>query len=176
MTRFRNSGEPAHAIRDDVGACVGAPVEVRFTDPGGELSSSELPGLLLDELQVECRDYEPNADLLLAGGATVTETMHSHCLRSLCPVTAQPDVGSVLISYSGPQIDRGSLLQYIVSYREHNDFHEACVEQMYLDIRERCATQKLSVYARYQRRGGIDINPFRTDFESDPENLRVWRQ
>jgi 7-cyano-7-deazaguanine reductase len=106
----------------------------------------------------------------------VTEELHSHLLRSLCPVTDQPDTGSVLIRYRGSPIDRASLLRYIVSYRKHNDFHETCVERMYLDIRDRCKPEALSVYARYNRRGGIDINPFRSDFESSAENTRLWRQ
>jgi 7-cyano-7-deazaguanine reductase len=91
-------------------------------------------------------------------------------------VTNQPDLGSVLIRYAGPRIDRAALLRYIVSYRCHQDFHENCVERMFVDIERRCAPQKLTVYARYQRRGGIDINPFRSNFEDDPDNLRLWRQ
>jgi 7-cyano-7-deazaguanine reductase len=82
----------------------------------------------------------------------------------------------VLICYQGPRIDRASLLRYIVSYRRHQDFHENCVERMFLDIAERCGAKKLTVYARYQRRGGIDINPFRSNFEAAPGNLRLWRQ
>jgi len=97
-------------------------------------------------------------------------------LRSLCPVTGQPDIGSVLVSYRGPRIDREGLLRYIVSYRQHQDFHEACVESMFMDIRERCGAEQLSVYARYQRRGGIDINPFRSNFEASAPNTRLWRQ
>jgi 7-cyano-7-deazaguanine reductase len=85
-------------------------------------------------------------------------------------------MGSVLIRYRGPKIDRASLLKYIVSYRRHNDFHEACVERMFVDIKARCNPEKLTVYARYNRRGGLDINPFRSDFETTAENLRLWRQ
>ena len=142
MTRFGHVSEPLGAIRHDVGACTGAPVEVRFTPAGGELRSVDLPGRPLDELAVECSDFRPNPGLLDAAGETVTESLHSHSLRSLCPVTAQPDIGSILVSYEGPQIDPASLLRYIVSYREHNDFHEACVERMFLDIKERCRTQR----------------------------------
>ena len=104
------------------------------------------------------------------------EDLYSDALRSLCPVTGQPDLGSVLIGYEGPRIDRASLLRYIVSYRQHQDFHENCVERMFVDIVEHCGAQKLTVYARYQRRGGIDINPFRSNFEDAPGNLRLWRQ
>ena len=108
--------------------------------------------------------------------AIVREDLYSHLLRGLCPVTNQPDSGSILVSYRGPQIDREALLKYIVSYREHNDFHENCVERMYVDIMARCQPEQLTVYARYHRRGGIDINPFRSNFEDDPPNVRLWRQ
>ncbi|MCH7855080.1 MAG: NADPH-dependent 7-cyano-7-deazaguanine reductase QueF, partial [Proteobacteria bacterium] len=102
--------------------------------------------------------------------------LHSHRLRSNGPVTNQPDLGSVLVRYRGPQINRSSLLQYIVSYRQHNDFHEACVERMFTDIKKCCRPDQLTVYARYTRRGGIDINPFRSDFEAIAQNTRLWRQ
>jgi 7-cyano-7-deazaguanine reductase len=91
-------------------------------------------------------------------------------------VTGQPDLASVLFSYEGPRIDRASLLRYVVSYRRHQDFHESCVERMFVDLLERCGPEKLTVYARYQRRGGIDINPFRSNFEKTARNLRLWRQ
>jgi 7-cyano-7-deazaguanine reductase len=107
---------------------------------------------------------------------SIEEALHSHLLRSNCPVTNQPDMGSVLIRYRGPKIDRASLLKYIVSFRQHNDFHEACVERMFVDIKACCHPEKLTVYARYNRRGGLDINPFRSDFETSAENLRLWRQ
>ena len=102
--------------------------------------------------------------------------LHSHLLRSNCPVTNQPDSGSILVRYRGARIEPAGLLGYIVSFRQHNDFHEACVERMFVDIRRRCRPEALTVYARYNRRGGIDINPFRSDFEDTPENLRLWRQ
>ncbi len=98
---------------------------------------------------------------------------------SLLPVLASrhPEhTGSVLASYTGPRIDRAGLLRYIASYRQHQDFHETCVERIFLDIMERCKAEKLTVYARYQRRGGIDINPFRSNFEDEPPNPRLWRQ
>jgi 7-cyano-7-deazaguanine reductase len=120
--------------------------------------------------------FDVDADFLEAGDELVTETLNSHVLRSLCPVTDQPDLGSVMISYKGPQIDRAGLLRYIVSFRQHNDFHEACVERMFMDITQRCKPEKLTVYARYQRRGGIDINPFRSNFEAPPSRIRLRRQ
>jgi len=97
-------------------------------------------------------------------------------LRSLCPVTAQPDIGSLQVSYTGPAIDPEGLLRYVVTFREHQDFHEACIERMFVDIMARCRTQRLTMHARYLRRGGLDINPFRTNCGETPQNLRLWRQ
>ena len=114
--------------------------------------------------------------LLEAGGDAVEESLHTHLLRSLCPVTGQPDSGSLLVSYRGARIVPDSLLRYVVSFRRHQDFHEACVERIFLDIMDRCAPDALTVYARYQRRGGIDINPYRSTDPAPPADLRLWRQ
>lgn len=138
---------------------------------------ARLAGHRLDSLSVDCEVYDVDPTLLSADkNDVVTEDLKSHLLRSRCPVTSQPDSGSVMISYKGPRIDREGLLQYIVSYRQHKDFHESCVERMFMDILAHCQPEKLTVYARYQRRGGIDINPFRSNFESSPPNPRLWRQ
>ncbi len=136
-----------------------------------------LPGGCLDRLDVSLDTFAVDANLLRADPADITEeSLHTHLLRSLCPVTAQPDIGSLSVRYKGPRIDPEALLRYVVSYRQHNDFHEACIERMFIDIQQQCGTESLSVYARYQRRGGLDINPFRSNFEYEPENLRLWRQ
>ena len=111
-----------------------------------------------------------------ADNAAVKETLHSHLLRSLCPVTGQPDSGSIIIAYEGAAIDRAGLLRYIVSHRQHQAFHETCMEGIFIDILRRCKPRSLSVHARYQRRGGIDINPYRCNDNSTPDNLRLWRQ
>jgi 7-cyano-7-deazaguanine reductase len=132
----------------------------------------ELDGLLLDRLDVECTQYQPAPELLRANHeeAPVTETLVSHLLKSNCLVTGQPD-------YSGAQIDQEGLLQYLVSFRNHNEFHEQCVERIFMDIWTRCRPIKLSVYARYTRRGGLDINPFRTSHPGAlPGNVRSARQ
>ena len=97
-------------------------------------------------------------------------------LKSNCPVTGQPDWASLIVRYQGPRIDHASLLQYLVSFREHQDFHEHCVERMFCEIRERCRPQRLLVYARYTRRGGLDINPLRSTHEISAENMRLVRQ
>jgi 7-cyano-7-deazaguanine reductase len=139
----------------------------------------ELDGLLLDRLDVECTQYQPAPELLRANHeeAPVTETLVSHLLKSNCLVTGQPDWGSVQIRNSGAQIDQEGLLQYLVSFRNHNEFHEQCVERIFMDIWTRCRPIKLSVYARYTRRGGLDINPFRTSHPGAlPGNVRSARQ
>ena len=143
----------------------------------------ELDGLNLDRLDIECQESAPGSSptpaLLTAAfdEAPVSEVFTSNLLKSNCLVTGQPDWGSVRISYEGPQIDQGSLLQYIVSFRNHNEFHEQCVERIFMDIWTRCKPIKLSVYARYTRRGGLDINPFRTSYpQAVPQNIRTARQ
>ena len=139
----------------------------------------ELDGLNLDRLDVECTQYTPSPQLLNAAfdEAPVSEVLTSNLLKSNCLVTGQPDWGSVRINYEGPQIDQGGLLQYIVSFRNHNEFHEQCVERIFMDIWTHCKPIKLSVYARYTRRGGLDINPFRTSYpQTVPQNIRTARQ
>ncbi|MBK9441742.1 MAG: NADPH-dependent 7-cyano-7-deazaguanine reductase QueF [Comamonadaceae bacterium] len=139
----------------------------------------ELDGLSLDRLDLECEAYSPAPELLSAATdeEPVSEVLTSNLLRSNCPVTGQPDWGSLQISYFGPQIDQAGLLRYIVSFRNHPGFHEDCVERIYMDILQRCQPHKLSVYARYTRRGGLDINPFRTSYPQPlPSNVRTARQ
>jgi len=179
MSRYDSADTVRRVIEGDLTQYVGAGVHILLCRPETNEGRAvdKLPGTCIDELEVDCDNWDVDADLLAADSSDlVSESLHSHCLRSLCPVTSQADTGSVLIAYEGPKIDPVSLLRYIVSFRQHKDFHEACVERMFLDIKDRCAPDKLSVYARYQRRGGIDINPFRSDFETETLNLRLWRQ
>jgi 7-cyano-7-deazaguanine reductase len=139
----------------------------------------ELDGLSLDRLDVECTRYTPAPELLRANHdeAPVTEVLTSNLLKSNCLVTGQPDWGSVQIRYSGAQIDQEGLLQYLVSFRNHNEFHEQCVERIFMDIWTRCQPIQLVVYARYTRRGGLDINPWRTSHPGAlPPNVRTARQ
>jgi 7-cyano-7-deazaguanine reductase len=139
----------------------------------------ELEGLDLDRLDIECTHYQPAPELLSCDATqpAVEETLCSRLLKSNCLVTGQPDWGSVQIHYSGAPIDQAGLLGYIVSFRNHNEFHEPCVERMFRDIMERCRPHKLAVHARYTRRGGLDINPFRTSFpQALPPNARTARQ
>ena len=118
-----------------------------------------------------------NPDFLQVENETfVSEQLYSHLLKSNCPITNQPDWATVFINYHGKKIDRAGLLKYIISLRLHNEFHEQCVERIYMDILRRCQPEKLTVYARYTRRGGLDINPFRSNFEGNPLNVRLSRQ
>jgi 7-cyano-7-deazaguanine reductase len=139
----------------------------------------EMDGVDLDRLDLTCTDYEPKPELLTAntGEAPVTESLTSRLLKSNCLVTGQPDWGSVRIRYTGPQIDQAGLLRYIVSFRNHNEFHEQCVERIFMDIWRRCQPLKLEVYARYTRRGGLDINPWRSSHPASPPlSVRTARQ
>ena len=139
----------------------------------------ELDGLNLDRLDIECSQYTPAPQLLSAtfDEAPVSEVFTSNLLKSNCLVTGQPDWASVRISYEGPQIDQANLLQYLISFRNHNEFHEQCVERIFMDMWTHCKPIKLSVYARYTRRGGLDINPFRTSYpQAVPPNVRTARQ
>ena len=166
MSRFDTAEDVCSRITSDLSGCADAEVVVSLGPASSASSASikSLPGDCIDDLDVECNVWDVDASLLQADqGNNVSEALHSNLLRSLCPVTSQPDFGSVLVNYEGPEIDSASLLRYIVSFRQHKDFHEACVERMFLDIKERCRPTRLAVYARFQRRGGIDINPFRAD-------------
>ncbi len=177
MTRLDAVEDVSGRIRSDLGRISGAPVNVTLRTGASSAPIETLAGHCIDDLPMHETAPEVDAALLVADDNTIVEeTMHTHLLRSLCPVTGQPDMGSILIHYRGPQVDPSSLLTYVASFRTHQDFHEACVERMFCDIRRTCRTESLSVYARYTRRGGIDINPFRSDFESKPGNTRLWRQ
>jgi 7-cyano-7-deazaguanine reductase len=179
MSPFAAPDAVAATICADLGSVTGAAVEVRLRLPGDPPMPviEQLPGACIDNANIACETRKPDPALLRAEpAAATTESLHSHLLRSLCPVTGQPDIGSVLVTYRGPRIDPAALLRYIVSYRRHQDFHEACVERMFVDILDRCAPESLAIYARYQRRGGIDINPYRATEATDPPNLRLWRQ
>jgi 7-cyano-7-deazaguanine reductase len=184
-TRFESPEAVREAIVRDIGAAVwqqeGQRVGVKLVSPEqfAQEPIQELDGLLLDRLDVDCTQYTPAPELLKAAHdeQPVTETLVSHLLKSNCLVTSQPDWGSVQIRYTGAQIDQAGLLQYLVSFRNHNEFHEQCVERIYMDIMNRCKPTQLAVYARYTRRGGVDINPFRTSHpQALPRNVRTARQ
>ncbi|MBB5392249.1 MULTISPECIES: NADPH-dependent 7-cyano-7-deazaguanine reductase QueF [unclassified Herbaspirillum] len=181
--RLESSAQLLEKLRTDLSAAAGAAVQAALTEPAqfGQLQFGELGGLPLDRLDVEIEaSAHPDASILRAAQdeAVVEETFVSHLLKSNCPVTGQPDWGSVQIHYVGAPIDQEMLLKYIIGFREHNEFHEQCVERIFVDIMRRCKPQKLAVYARYTRRGGLDINPWRSNFSSGhaPSQLRNARQ
>lgn len=181
QTRFANIEQVKNTLVNDLSLAIGAAVGVKMESlPARYLLTAvtELDGLCIDDLPVEVEHYHPAPELLTAdAGQVVDEKLVSHLLKSNCPVTGQPDWASVQVSYSGPKIDRDALLRYIISFREHQDFHEHCVERMFVDILARCQPRALSVYARYTRRGGLDINPFRsTDIHALPPEVRLVRQ
>ena len=177
--RFASADDVRARIERDLSAVAGGAVSIALTKPNdfASLALAELEGESIDDLAIAIEHYcPPDARLLLASGGDVDETLVSNLLRSNCPVTGQPDWASVQIRYSGPRIDREGLLRYIVSFRNHSDFHEHCVERMHVDLMRRCAPRRLAVYARYTRRGGLDINPWRSTEPGDPSNPRTARQ
>ena len=194
-TRFRDAEAVRERLRADLSEAVWRDTGIESTASSTPASSigvsillpeqfdresvQELDGLSLDRLDVECSRYTPAPELLhvTASEAPVTEVLTSRLLKSNCLVTGQPDWATVQISYSGAQIKQEGLLQYLVSFRNHNEFHEQCVERIFMDIWTRCQPIKLAVYARYTRRGGLDINPFRTSYpQALPRNTRTARQ
>ncbi len=170
-----------HRLETDLSHAAGAQISIQREEATTPLapttSSPSLPTLnaiSIDNLDVECSVYEPTASLLKADSSRIVkETLISELLKSNCPVTSQPDWGTVVISYEGPAIDHAALLQYIVSFRGHNGFHEQCVEQIYCDILQRCKPHSLEVHARYTRRGGLDINPRRASPNFTPDSTNA---
>ncbi|MFC5524310.1 NADPH-dependent 7-cyano-7-deazaguanine reductase QueF [Rhodanobacter ginsengisoli] len=178
--RIADTDTLTSTLMHDLSAAAGAVVSVQLAEArAATLPTVDLDGLLLDRQDIEIDHYgPPQADFLLADLSVqpVAETLVSHLLRSNCPVTGQPDWGSVQIAYRGAPIDHAGLLRYLVSFRTHDEFHEQCVERIFVDLMRRCAPQQLSVYARYTRRGGLDINPFRSSTPATPCNPRTVRQ
>ena len=171
----------SHDLSDAAGARVSVKIETIFNAEDNNetlFGVAHFEGVSLDRLDVECDAYTPAPQLLTTSDEPpIEETLHSDLLKSNCLVTGQPDWGSVQISYYGAPIDHAGLLQYIVSFRNHNEFHEQCVERMFSDIWSRCKPTRLTVYARYTRRGGLDINPYRTSHPGMmPHNVRMTRQ
>ncbi len=176
--RYGSIADVAEVIRSDLTRVVGAGVGVRIDAPQQEQGLGQPHGTCLDELDVTISKYDVDPELLsgAASGDEAEESLYTNLMRSNCPVTGQPDWATVFIRYRGARIDYASLLKYLVSYRTHDEFHEQCVERIFVDIQRHCAPSALTIYARYTRRGGIDINPYRSNFEPAPENRRIWRQ
>lgn len=181
QTKLASAEALQQMLQRDVSAATGGTVQVRLVTEAdlGTQKMGELDGLLLDRLDIETDIYEPDPTLLKADQeeSPVEESLVSHLLKSNCLVTGQPDWGSVQIRYVGAPIDQEGLLKYLISFRNHNEFHEQCVERIFTDVMRMCKPVKLAVYARYTRRGGLDINPFRTNFNTPwPDNRRNARQ
>lgn len=184
QTNYGSVGEVAAVLVQDLSAIACAMVRVNLypvaagcAHAGHLLALANLDGVLLDDLPVTIDTYHPDSTLLAITEEVVSETLVSHLLKTNCPVTGQPDWATIVIRYSGKKIQHDSVLRYIVSFREHQDFHEHCVERIYSDIAAICQPESLIVYARYTRRGGLDINPFRaSSADLQPEPMRLIRQ
>lgn len=180
QTKFADISQLYRTMKTDLSACAGGPVQVTLHNVN-ELTAFQptwLPGRCIDDLDIEVEhyDYKPELLQLNPSGAVVDEKLHSHLLKSNCLITSQPDWASVYIHYKGKAVDHASLLKYLISFRSHNEFHEQCVERIYLDLWKLCEPEFLVVYARYTRRGGLDINPLRSSEPCDQPNLRLTRQ
>lgn len=178
QSKFASREEVEATLAKDLAGATGSEVGVSLMLPEqfSHQRSSGFSGTCLDRLEVRVERYAVQPDFLTTGDEVVEERLYSNLLKSNCPVTGQPDWGSVWFHYVGRRIDPEGLLKYVISFREHQEFHEHCVERMFVDILRRCQPEKLTVYARYTRRGGLDINPFRSNWEDAPENIRLARQ
>ncbi|PHN39090.1 NADPH-dependent 7-cyano-7-deazaguanine reductase QueF [Pseudomonas amygdali] len=180
QTAFATVEQVQATLEQDLSAAAGKPVGVRIrslSDIEGE-GVATLPGVCIDDLDITVSSYDrPQPELLRCDESRIIEeSVHSHLLKSNCPVTSQPDWGSVVVEYRGAALDHRSLLAYIVSFRQHSDFHEQCVERIFLDLQRLLKPEKLTVYARYVRRGGLDINPYRSTETLNVDNHRLARQ
>lgn len=180
QTAFDSADAVRAVMERDLSAAAGAPVGVRvrsLDDAAGE-GVAVIHGTCVDDLDVAVESYDhPRPELLRCDDTRrVDEVLYSHLLKSNCPVTGQPDWGTLVVDYSGPALDAASLLAYVVSFRQHQDFHEQCVERIYLDLQRLLQPTRLTVYARYVRRGGLDINPYRSSEAVQPDNRRLVRQ
>ncbi|MGP9671492.1 NADPH-dependent 7-cyano-7-deazaguanine reductase QueF [Pseudoalteromonas sp. AOP31-A2-14] len=180
QTRFDSLEQVQTALITDLSNAVGKPVVVTLynSDDYNCLPYTPLPGECIDELDIEIDSYDIDANILTSSNnEIVTETLHSHLLKSNCLITSQPDWASIIIRYSGAQICRESLLKYLISFRTHNEFHEQCVERIYCDLMASLNITELEVYARYTRRGGLDINPYRSSKSDEiPFQVKINRQ
>ena len=185
--RFDSREDVVEALENDLTGVIGASPVLEVLELGRLEGVSRMPGESLDALQVVVTDYELNPELLtLAEGAEsgqgapaagrVAAAWHTNLFRSLCPNTGQPDWASLMVEYTGLPIDPRGLLRYLVSYRRHAAFQEDTVERIFVDIMERCRPDELTVHGRFLRRGGLDINPFRSTHADAAPEMRLVRQ
>jgi 7-cyano-7-deazaguanine reductase len=178
QSHFDNIESVVDTLTADLSQCAGEKVKVMLFKPAefSQMQISSFDAVSIDDLDIEIKDYQLAPSILHADGEQVEESLTSDLLKSNCLITNQPDWGSVFIRYQGQQINHEGLLRYLISFRQHNEFHEQCVERIFCDIMAHCKPNKLSVYARYTRRGGLDINPFRSNFEQIYPEVRLARQ
>ena len=180
QTKFASIEEVEQTLTKDLSQCASGQVSVKIHKLADYTNQPimNFAGKCIDEQEIQINSYAFSNQYLenVAEGEIVEETLVSHLLKSNCLITSQPDWGGVQIHYIGKQLNREKLLRYLVSFREHNEFHEQCVERIFTDLMQFAKPEKLTIYARYTRRGGLDINPFRSNFESVPANLRMARQ
>ncbi|STY62826.1 NADPH-dependent 7-cyano-7-deazaguanine reductase QueF [Mannheimia haemolytica] len=180
QTKFSSIEDVEKTIQVDLARCASGQVSVKIYQLSHYTQQPivDFAGDCIDEQDIQIDSYAFSTHYLenIAEDELVEETLVSHLLKSNCLITSQPDWGSVQIRYKGKKLNREKLLRYLVSFREHNEFHEQCVERIFCDLMQFAQPEKLTVYARYTRRGGLDINPFRSNFEEVPANLRMARQ
>jgi 7-cyano-7-deazaguanine reductase len=178
QSKFESMDAVSAALVKDLSLCAKEKVKVALFAPSAfaNLQIGQIDAECIDALDITINDYQLDTSTLAVTNEEVEETLCSDLLKSNCLITNQPDWGSVLIRYHGKKIDREGLLRYLISFRQHNEFHEQCVERIFCDIMTACQPQKLTVYARYTRRGGLDINPFRSNFEEIYPEVRLARQ
>ena len=180
QTKFASIEEVEQTLTRDLSQCASGQVSVKIHKLADYTNQPivNFAGECIDEQEIQIESYTFSNQHLenVAEDEIVEETLVSHLLKSNCLITSQPDWGSVQIHYVGKRLNREKLLRYLVSFREHNEFHEQCVERIFTDLMQFAKPEKLTVYARYTRRGGLDINPFRSNFERVPVNLRMARQ
>ena len=178
QTTFPEGAAVLAVIEADLNALFGARADVSMLELGSAELDAAVLGRSLDGERITIETYQRDAAILdgARGPRVVEEAVYTHLFASLCPVTGWPDWASVLIAYRGPEIDRRRLLQYLVSYRRHRAFHETVVEQIFVDIKARCGCERLTVTGRFLRRGGIDINPFRSTHLRAAPPIRLLRQ
>lgn len=179
QTKFGNRNEVISTVESDLSIAARAPVSVSLLPPDHvqHAGLGVLAGTCLDTLDVEIDEYNWSPDFLsVESDIIVRESLYTNLMMSRCPLTGQPDTASVLIQYHGANIGHEGLLRYLISYREHAEFGEQIVERIFVDIMNRCSPDRLTVQARFTRRGGIDINPFRSHDENPNADVRLWRQ
>lgn len=181
QSRFNSQQDVLDVLIKDLSGIAGGGISIELFAPDDieAFPVSALPGKCIDHVDIDIDGFDLNPSLLAldSNKQKITETVHSHLLKSNCLITNQPDWASVVISYQGDKIDHVALLRYLVSFRMHNEFHEQCVERIFMDVQKTCSPEILMVQALYTRRGGLDINPFRSSGKSSQSSLlRINRQ